>query len=506
MTNKNLDDLTPDNADEAWDYVYNSGNRQTEVKKNSVTEGLYTYNALGNRVKKVAGAVTEELYFDGADCVGERYTVQGESPVTVAYVTPRLDENMVMTRGGTDYCYTQDGLGSVRELINTTQTTQNSYDYEAFGSFYGTPTENVPNRYTYTGREWDAERSLYYYRRRTYCSDTGTFLQADPVAAEVSLYRYVGNLPTLMIDPIGLWGKIVRSSAEFAALARSNPGLAAKIAKEGLVGGKWIPDKKTGKFTLSVGNLTRGVVCSNDPKDRFEDLAKTVRQSPTEISKWLQELGGGPVTYKKPKKGTYYTFPNTYYFVVGDCTLNTKALRALVEPAYQIHLFLHTFMLGDVPTKQEFIYSVAMNWAITEADKASGKGYHTRTRGADKETIEKVLKMRNIYGFWIIGHGGPKKEPRPAPPPELSVFFMGYRETVTDRASYIYPSDVENWVSTGGLGYAVLNTCFSNRRNAFKKAFGLTNIAQIRYAGHDGLFIPYLSKLWKGGLKHWNAK
>ena len=117
------------------------------MEKDTSTVGLYTYNALGNRVKKVAGTITEELYFDGADCVGELYSVTGESPVTVNYVTPSLDENITMTRESSDYYYTQDGLGSVRETIDDSQATQNTYDYEAFGSAYNW-SENVVNRYT----------------------------------------------------------------------------------------------------------------------------------------------------------------------------------------------------------------------------------------------------------------------------------------------------------------------------------------------------------------------
>jgi len=203
MTDKDLDDLTEANADEAWDYVYNSENRQVEVKKDTSTVGLYTYNALGNRVKKVAGTVTEELYFDGADCVGEKYTVQGESSVTVAYVTPTLDENTVITRGGTDYYYSQDGLGSVRELLDTSQTTQNAYDYEAFGSNYNW-SGTVTNRYTYTGREWDSESETNYYRERQYAPWLGGFASEDPTES-VNLYVYVLNNPVRYSDPHGLW-------------------------------------------------------------------------------------------------------------------------------------------------------------------------------------------------------------------------------------------------------------------------------------------------------------
>jgi len=202
MPAKILDDKTEANNDETWDYVYNSENRQAEVQKNTSTVGLYTYNALGNRVKKVAGTVTEELYYDGADCVGEKYTVQGESPVTVAYVTPALDKNMAMTRGNSDYYYTQDGLGSVRELIDTGQVTKNSYDYEAFGSAYNW-SETVTNSYTYTARVWDSESKIYDYRSRKYSTNIGRFISRDFLDQQ-NLYTYVINSPIVFDDPYGL--------------------------------------------------------------------------------------------------------------------------------------------------------------------------------------------------------------------------------------------------------------------------------------------------------------
>ena len=105
MTSKDVDNRPGIGVDEAWEFVYNSENRQMEVIRDTATVGLWTYNAFGNTVKKVAGTITEELYFDGA-------------------ATP-----------GSLTCYV-------------------------------TPTENVKNRDTYTGREWDGESQTYYYRTR----------------------------------------------------------------------------------------------------------------------------------------------------------------------------------------------------------------------------------------------------------------------------------------------------------------------------------------------------
>jgi RHS repeat-associated protein len=64
--------------------------------------------------------------------------------------------------------------------------------------------------FTFTGREFDEESGLYYYRARSYNPEIGRFLQVDPDPGRLSLpsshlnrYSYVSNLPTSSRDPSG---------------------------------------------------------------------------------------------------------------------------------------------------------------------------------------------------------------------------------------------------------------------------------------------------------------
>ena len=171
----------------------------------------YIYNVLGNRVsREVNQTTTYEMFYDGADCVGD-----DDGSTQRYFITPGLDENLLLNDGSDDYYYTQDGLGSVRELVDTDQDTQNSYDYEAFGSAYNWST-SLTNRYTYTGREWDSESSTYYYRARCYLPSQGRFSQVDIIDG-ANRYLYAGNTPTVLTDPLGLWvhvkGNIYRASS-----------------------------------------------------------------------------------------------------------------------------------------------------------------------------------------------------------------------------------------------------------------------------------------------------
>jgi RHS repeat-associated protein len=56
----------------------------------------------------------------------------------------------------------------------------------------------VDSRYLFTGREFDEEIDLYYYRARYYNSEIGRFISIDPIGFEsgtYNLYGYVGNNP-----------------------------------------------------------------------------------------------------------------------------------------------------------------------------------------------------------------------------------------------------------------------------------------------------------------------
>ena len=61
--------------------------------------------------------------------------------------------------------------------------------------------------YSFTGREWDSETGLYFYRARYYDPEAGRFISRDPIGftgGDMNLYGYVGNNPLNAIDPMGL--------------------------------------------------------------------------------------------------------------------------------------------------------------------------------------------------------------------------------------------------------------------------------------------------------------
>lgn len=64
---------------------------------------------------------------------------------------------------------------------------------------------NVNNSITYTGRRYDQESELYYYRNRMYSPTLGRFMQRDPkgYVDGMNLYAYVKNNPLKYLDAMG---------------------------------------------------------------------------------------------------------------------------------------------------------------------------------------------------------------------------------------------------------------------------------------------------------------
>jgi RHS repeat-associated protein len=109
-----------------------------------------------------------------------------------------------MQRGGTTTYYEQDGVGSVTSLTNSAGALAQTYTYDSFGNTTNS-SGSLQNFFRYTGREFDPETSLYYYRARYYDPTTGRFLSEDPIHfhAGTNFYRYVNNNPVLLLDPMG---------------------------------------------------------------------------------------------------------------------------------------------------------------------------------------------------------------------------------------------------------------------------------------------------------------
>lgn len=185
----------------SWTYEWNALGQLVRVVKDGAEVARFAYDAVGRRVEKLAGGVTTKYTYDGLDILRE---LVGDSAGTYVH-GPSIDEPLAR---GADEQWTYlhaDGLGSVRRATagSGQVVTALDRDYDA----WGVPLSggDVPG-HAYTGREWDPEIGLHYYRARYYDPMIGRFVSEDPIGfwGGVNFFAYVRNNPPAYVDPSGL--------------------------------------------------------------------------------------------------------------------------------------------------------------------------------------------------------------------------------------------------------------------------------------------------------------
>jgi RHS repeat-associated protein len=200
-------------------FAYDHRNRLISVVERTaggliVKESNYTYDVFDRRIAKTvdadgAGPIAPQasrFVYDGLH-VWADFDANGS--VTARYLYgDNLDELLARFQPaeGTAWHLT-DHLGTVRDLADSAGNVINHLEYDSFGRLISQTNAAAGDRYTYTGREFDGETGLYYYRSRYYDPASGRFISPDPIgfaARDPNLYRYVANSPLSATDPLGL--------------------------------------------------------------------------------------------------------------------------------------------------------------------------------------------------------------------------------------------------------------------------------------------------------------
>ncbi|NCP03637.1 MAG: RHS repeat-associated core domain-containing protein [Deltaproteobacteria bacterium] len=172
-----------------WQYTWDAENQLTQAQL--VTDGVtlrtlnFKYDPFGRRIEKQVVdtlSTTTTRYIHDREDIVLQLVDDGTTSVMSRYVHgPGTDEPLALVKNGQSYYYHADGQGSVLALSDSSNSIIQRYKYDSFGALTAIQDTEFGNAYTYTGREWDREMGLYYYRARYYDPMEGRFISKDPI-------------------------------------------------------------------------------------------------------------------------------------------------------------------------------------------------------------------------------------------------------------------------------------------------------------------------------------
>ncbi|QRN54979.1 RHS repeat-associated core domain-containing protein [Dyella caseinilytica] len=193
-------------AGSTYGFGYSDRNRMTIAQVAGVTVGNYTYNALGQRIQKVASSATERYDYNEASQMLGEYGITNRDYIWLDGIPVA---NVDTSGSASTIAYvTADQLGTPRAIATSNGTTEWQLPNQ------GNPWNEVSpisSGYTYNlglpGQYFDAETGQMNWGFRTYNSGLGRSPQSDPMGlfgGQSSTYAYVGNNPLIRTDPKGL--------------------------------------------------------------------------------------------------------------------------------------------------------------------------------------------------------------------------------------------------------------------------------------------------------------
>jgi RHS repeat-associated protein len=191
-----------------WDYENRLASVVLPGSGGTVT---FKYDPLGRRIQKAftqnSTTTTTNYVYDGSNSVAD---IDQNANVLARYAeTQNVDEPIAESRSGTTTYYEADGLGSVTSLTNGAGGSAQTYTFDSFGTLTAS-SGSITNPFRNTGREFDSETGLYYFRARYYDPAIGRFASEDPIGfwGGIDFYAFVRNSSANYTDPTGTIIKI----------------------------------------------------------------------------------------------------------------------------------------------------------------------------------------------------------------------------------------------------------------------------------------------------------
>ena len=172
-------------------YSYNCYNQLIEADTNGVVSN-YTYSPDGLRHSKTVGENTTTFVYDNSNIV-EEITSDGAN---------KYYRGFEIIKNGDNLYYIYNGQGDVTILTDNAGTTVADYSFDAYGN--QSEENEVYNPFGYRGEYTDEETGFIYLRARYYDTETGRFINEDPIRDGLNWYVYCNGNPIKYADPSGL--------------------------------------------------------------------------------------------------------------------------------------------------------------------------------------------------------------------------------------------------------------------------------------------------------------
>lgn len=190
------------------EYEYDMDNRLVTVR--GAKKIRYTYDGLGNRIKREAGGETSFYLNDPSTGLPQTFVVfdkVGQATAQYLLADSRLGER---DGAGKTLYYLGDRMGTIRFVLNERGQIEKECKYSAFGQPLSSEHDGQSRVCGYGGESWDEDAGLLYLRQRYYDPTIGRFISADPFRGDLSnprslnRYVYASNDPINRRDPSGL--------------------------------------------------------------------------------------------------------------------------------------------------------------------------------------------------------------------------------------------------------------------------------------------------------------
>jgi RHS repeat-associated protein len=187
-------------------FSWDAKNELVKITYADTSSTQFTYNGLGQRVKiqeyNASHTLTSTKQYvwegmataeerDASNTVLKRYFIQGEQRIN--------------SGTSTNYFYTRDHLGSIREMVASNGSTISArYSYDPYGRSTKV-SGSLDCDFQFTGYYYHAASGLYLSPTRAYNPNTGTWISRDPLGESVglNLYAYCNGNPICNVDRDG---------------------------------------------------------------------------------------------------------------------------------------------------------------------------------------------------------------------------------------------------------------------------------------------------------------